>query len=152
MIVRRGKMVVCMAPMEDDTAGGAGGGGEAGLDLAAAGEQLSADLFGGSPEVPVEDDLGLGGEGAAPPVEEKVAAPTTAPVVTDPTASALQAPKTWRPEAAAKFSALPPEVQQEVLKREEDIFKGLEAYKADAGIGKAVKSVLQPYMKFKTYA
>lgn len=56
------------------------------------------------------------------------------------------APKTWRPEAAAQWAALPPAIKAEVLKREEDIFRGLETYKADAGFGKSVKSVLDPYL------
>ena len=46
--------------------------------------------------------------------------------------AALAPPKTWRAEALAKWETLPAEVQREVLKREEDIFKGLESYKADA--------------------
>lgn len=130
------------------------GGGEGGLDLSAAGDTISADLFGGSggddngggtDDVNL-DDAGTDPAGAGtadptatgtPPAKEGEPAPAT---------STLQPPKTWRPEAAAKFATLPPEVQQEVLKREEDIFKGLEGYKADASIGKALKGVLQPYM------
>lgn len=56
------------------------------------------------------------------------------------------APKTWRKEAAATWTTLPPEVKAEVLKREEDMFRGLEGYKADAGFGKSVKSIMDPYM------
>lgn len=65
--------------------------------------------------------------------------------VTDPTA-APEPPKTWRKEAAATWAALPPEAKAEILKREEDIFKGIEAYKADAGFGKSLKGVMAPYM------
>jgi hypothetical protein len=36
-------------------------------------------------------------------------------------------------------------VKQEILKRESDIFKGLESYKADANFAKGVKHVLAPY-------
>lgn len=132
-------------------------GDDGGLDLTAAGDAISADLFGGS----VGDENGGGtddvvlGDGAdtdssdgtndptasRPPAEKTGEQPATQ------TAGTLQAPKTWRPEAAAKFASLPPEVQQEVLKREEDIFRGLEAYKADASIGKALKGIVQPYMQ-----
>ncbi len=56
------------------------------------------------------------------------------------------APKTWRPEAAAEWAKIPPGVQAEILKREDDMFKGLETYKVDAGFGKQVKAVLDPFM------
>lgn len=135
----RGKFVKLLAPEEDlGGEGGAGGGSEGDFDFEGAGDALSADLFGA---VPTDTSPGNGEDGNEPSAATEQPAATPAP-----TAAPLQAPKTWRPEAAAKFATLPPEVQQEVLKREEDIFKGLEGYKADAGIGKAVKSVLDPYM------
>lgn len=56
------------------------------------------------------------------------------------------APKTWRPDAAKAWETLPPEVKAEVLKREEDMFKGIEGYKAEAAIGKAIKEVVSPFM------
>ena len=152
----RGKFVQVMAPADDELSGSAGGGsaGEGGLDLSAAGDSISADLFGssggddngGNADDANLDDNGSADPGAAagdPPAAGTPPAKGSAPA---PTASTLQPPKTWRPEAAAKFATLPPEVQQEVLKREEDIFKGLESYKADASIGKAFKGVVQPYM------
>ena len=132
-----------------DNNGAGAAGGDGGLDLSAAGESISADLFGsstggdgngsGTDDVNLDDDAGTGDPATTgtPPTKEGEPAPA---------ATGLQAPKTWRPEAAAKFATLPPEVQQEVLKREEDIFKGLEGYKADASIGKALKGVVQPYM------
>lgn len=134
----RGKFVKLCAPEEELGGEGGTGGGELDFDFEGAGDTLSADLFGAVPaDTPPEG--GEGGNESPAAAEQPAATPA-------PTAAPLQAPKTWRPEAAAKFATLPPEVQQEVLKREEDIFKGLEGYKADAGIGKAVKSVLDPYM------
>lgn len=134
-----------------DNNGAGAAGGDGGLDLSAAGESISADLFGGSVgegDGSGTDDVNLddgAGDGTGATASDPAA--TSTPAATEvPAASALQAPKTWRPEAAAKFATLPPEVQQEVLKREEDIFKGLEGYKADASIGKALKGVVQPYM------
>lgn len=76
--------------------------------------------------------------GEAPPTE------TVEPEVKPE--AALAPPKTWRAEALAKWETLPPEVQREVLKREEDIFKGLESYKADAQVGRSLNQVLSPYM------
>lgn len=54
-------------------------------------------------------------------------------------------PKTWRPEATKDWDKLPAGVKAEVLKREEDMFKGIEAYKFDAGIGKAIKNIVAPH-------
>lgn len=141
-----------------DNNGAGAAGGDGGLDLSAAGESISADLFGsstggddngsGTDDVNLDDGAGTGdGTGATDPAATGTpAAKEGDPAATAAAASTLQPPKTWRPEAAAKFATLPPEVQQEVLKREEDIFKGLESYKADASIGKALKGVVQPYM------
>ena len=141
-----------------DNNGAGAAGGDGGLDLSAAGESISADLFGsstggddngsGTDDVNLDDGAGTGdGTGATDPAATGTpAAKEGDPAATAAAATGLQAPKTWRPEAAAKFATLPPEVQQEVLKREEDIFKGLESYKADASIGKALKGVVQPYM------
>ena len=148
----RGKYVQVMAPADNELSGSAGGGsaGEGGLDLSAAGDSISADLFGTSggdaDDVNLDDNGGTdaGTAAATPPA---AGTPSAKEGASAPAASTLQPPKTWRPEAAAKFAALPPEVQQEVLKREEDIFKGLESYKADASIGKALKGVVQPYLQ-----
>lgn len=153
----RGKYVQVMAPADDELSSSAGGGsaGEGGLDLSAAGDSISADLFGtsgdddngGNADDVNLDDNGGTDAGAAAATPPATGAPSPTEAAPAPAANALQPPKTWRPEAAAKFATLPPEVQQEVLKREEDIFKGLESYKADASIGKTLKGIMQPYMQ-----
>jgi hypothetical protein len=79
----------------------------------------------------------------APAPAPTAATPAPAPAVPDPL---LAAPKTWRPEVAAKWETLDPTVRAEVLKREEDMFRGIEGYKADAGFGKSMKQVLDPYL------
>lgn len=140
-----------------DNNGAGAAGGDGGLDLSAAGESISADLFGssmggddngsGTDDVNLDDGAGTGDDtGTTDPAAAGTPAAKEGETGT-PAATGLQAPKTWRPEAAAKFATLPLEVQQEVLKREEDIFKGLESYKADASIGKALKGIVQPYMQ-----
>lgn len=121
-----------------------------------------ADIGGGlgfdtTPEASGTPDVELtvaGEEGTTPaeaspeatPAAEKPAEGTTATAPpTDPAAAALEPPKTWRKEAAATWATLPPEAKAEILKREEDIFKGIEGYKAEASFGKSMKSVLAPY-------
>lgn len=100
-------------------------------------------------EDPPADDPPAGDE---PPASEGVTPPTpvgTPPVTppagaaTDPAAPTVIAPpRTWRPEAAATWAQIPPAAQAEIAKREDDMFKGLEAYKADASIGKGLKQAI----------
>lgn len=86
-------------------------------------------------------------EVAAPASEPTADAATTPPAdpaaATDPLATP---PRTWRPEAAADWAKLTPTARAEILKREEDMFKGLEGYKADAAFAKDVKGALAQYL------
>lgn len=73
--------------------------------------------------------------------------PDAPPVSTDAaTGELLQAPKTWRKEAAAAFSTLPAMVQAEIVKREQDIFKGIEQYKSHAQVGQVFDDALKPFV------
>ena len=127
------------------------------FDLAGASAELSESLFGSSGDdnsaddgPSLEDGESSGGGDTATDIPAAKDDAQEAPVAetTEPAAPAevLPAPKTWRPDAAAKWATLPPEVQQEVLKREQDIFKGLEAYKADATVGRSVNQIIAPYL------
>lgn len=60
--------------------------------------------------------------------------------------SSTPAPDTWRPDAAKEWEKLPPVVQQEILKREKDITRGIEGYRHDATIGKHFQDILKPYV------
>lgn len=88
-------------------------------------------------------DKAAGTEGA--PAAAAAPASTTPGAPADGTAAPATAPKTWRPEAAAEWAKIPPTVQAEILKREDDIFRGLEGSKADADFGKNLKTAFQPY-------
>lgn len=72
--------------------------------------------------------------------EEKPAAEENAVEV-----QALGAPQTWTKEALTEWAAIPPRAQQEILKREEDFFKGIEQYKGAAEVGQRYSSVVEPY-------
>lgn len=129
------------------------------FDFDAAGAELAGDLFGIEPETGKadDDDINLDVDPPAESSRESTPAPALAssetsnaesPAAAVPSpapAPAVDAPRTWRPDAAAKWASLDPTVQQEILKREEDIFKGLETYKADAGVGRQVQQLLAPY-------
>ena len=117
------------------------------FDFDTASAELSQGLFGDTTNAATTDDGtgipdggGVVGDDPAKPAEPAATAPTP------PAASAVPPPKTWRPEALTKWDTLPAEVQQEVLKREEDMFKGIESYKGDADIGRTVQGILAPYM------
>lgn len=80
---------------------------------------------------PKKDDKPLpkeGEEGYVPPVETK------------------EAPKSWSKDMAPEFAKLPPNIQEYVLKREEDYTNGISQYKQAADYARAVHSVIQPYM------
>ena len=60
------------------------------------------------------------------------------------TAPAIRLPKGWRQEALDKFATLDPEIQAEVLQREDDFFRGIEQYKQAAQYAKVVQDMLKP--------
>lgn len=82
--------------------------------------------------------------------EEQAAEVTPETAPTDPTleapAEVLQPPNTWKKEAKAEWAKLSPNVQAEVIKRENDIYKGIEQYKNDAQLGVTMQRSLAPYM------
>lgn len=149
------KFYVVRRPEDDGAGAGAGAGGAAEFDLSAAMDSIAADMAEASAPAPAPAPTagpspapapnsaapeGQGDSAAVKPEGEGAAAPAPAPAPTD----AL--PKSWRPELAEKWATLDPAVKAEVLRREEDIFRGIEAYKADAAFGKPIKAAMDPYM------
>lgn len=112
---------------------------ELGFDVAEPAEKEAPPL------PPAEVPAAPSNEGTESPATPASSSAPEAPA-TVPAPAPISAPNTWRAEAAAEFSKLPPIVQQEVLKREEDIFKGIEGYKAEAAFGRGLKTVLDPYL------
>jgi hypothetical protein len=162
MFVKRnmsGLLVRLMKPLEDE---GSAGGSGADFDIAGAVESIGEGLFGKSDsatDAPPDDDAGAHGDktGATPtdtdpvkttPIAPSAGQPTPPADGTTPAAKPLEAPKTWRPEAAAAWATLPANVQEEVLKREADMFKGIEGYKAHATIGQTFAQIAAPYQQF----
>ena len=54
-------------------------------------------------------------------------------------------PSSWSAAAKAEFAKLPPIVQQEALKREEDFHKGIGEYREKADMADRLRQVLNPY-------
>lgn len=128
-------------------------GGEPDPQIAAGVADISSSLFG----EPDPTDLG-GEEGdsdAAAPAEGQSEAEGVAetqevseaapPETENQEPAADGPPKTWSKDAAAEWAKLPPRVQQEIQKREADIFKGIEQYREAATVGKSYQEVLKPY-------
>ena len=90
-----------------------------------------------------EVDLGAAEKAAE---ASAISAPPAETPETPPPSEPLPAPKTWRADAAAAWATLPETVREEVLKREADIFRGIEGYKADAAFGKSLKGALDPFL------
>ena len=107
-----------------------------GLDSPAGSESLPAS----KPEAPSRDEVGR--------FAAKVAAPVTTPATTqlETVAEPIQAPNTWKVEAKAKFAALDPEVQQEIMRREKDVARTLTLHDQDRTFGKSLRDVVSPYM------
>lgn len=122
------------------------------FDMSGALDSISSDL-GFSTDQPddVLDGTGKlagGGDGEPAPADTAASDPKPGEVQSpqgEQAATALTVPRTWRPEAAAEWANLSPTVQAEIAKREEDMFRGLEGYKADAAYGKNFQAIMRPY-------
>ena len=123
------------------------------FDTTSALADISAELFGQGEE---GRDAGgkepsAEGQAAKVPASTSTAVEPTPPAQTEKTAensSAVQAvgaPETWTKEAIVKWATIDPTVQQEILKREQDIFKGIEEYKGRAEVGDKYSQVVAPY-------
>ena len=84
---------------------------------------------------------------SATPTAAPAPGTTSTPAGEAPTTAAptLRAPASWRPEAKAEFDKLPPVIKDEVIKREEDILRGIGEYKAAATFGHAIDKAIQPF-------
>ena len=56
------------------------------------------------------------------------------------------APQSWRGEAKAKWDAIPPDIQAEIHRREEETHKAIARQDEDRMFGKTLKEVITPYM------
>ena len=119
----------------------------AGLDIDKASDEIGADLF-GSKEPAKEEAPGPSPAPSPEPTAAPVAspAPSFAPTSGPPAADITKAPNTWKPDAAAQWATLPEPIRAEIHRREVDMWKGIEQYKGDAGIGRTVKAAIAPML------
>ena len=79
-------------------------------------------------------------------VPAEAAAEEEVPLEEIPQEPAIKAPSSWKKDAQAKFAALDPDIQAEVLRRENDMHKGIETYKQHAERAQSYERAFQPYM------
>ena len=77
------------------------------------------------------------------PVEAELVAEVPAETQTT---SASKPPDSWSPAAKAKFAALDPEVQAEIVRREADVHKGFTKQDEHRNLGKTFEQAVNPYL------
>lgn len=66
----------------------------------------------------------------------------------EPIVPSKKAPQSWRQEIKAHFDALPPEVQDEIIRRESDFNKGIQKYAEDAKYAQSLRPVFEQWMPY----
>lgn len=128
------------------------------FDFEAVSTQLGNDIFGTPDSVEIPDPVEIKPTELTQSASTGVVDPAAAegePEATEPAASTEDtsttpagAPKTWRKEALAAWETLPQVVKDEVAKREEDMFRGIETYKEKATIGDNFFRAVSPHMDY----
>lgn len=118
-----------------------------GMDFSTLGDSHDEPTPAPEPTLPASGTTPPAPAPAPAPAPSGTPEPTPTPVPTPAsTPAGSVAPKTWRPEAAAAWESLPQVIKDEVAKREEDVFRGIESYRTQADFGKSVKGALAEYM------
>jgi len=100
---------------------------------------------GRAPPVPIGSTPVNLGKGSVAKPEAEIVPEEKAPEKAAPAVATLKAPASWKPAAREKWAALPPEVQQETLRREHDMSRTLsETAEARKGYA-AFQRVVQPF-------
>jgi hypothetical protein len=121
------------------------------LNVESAVDSISADLgFAGDEAPPSGESEPSAGPSPSPKSEPAAAAsePTKPAATSAPANPPSPVPKSWRTEAGAHWESLPEPVRQEVLKREEDILRGIEEYKGKAQLSERFQRALTPFQQF----
>lgn len=130
-----------VADIATDLFGQGGTGADAPSDAGAGGDPAELAAVDNPPSQPT-DKTGSEDPAVNPPAE---ASPSQSPEENSDAVQETGAPKTWSKEALAEWATLPPRAQQEILKREEDFFRGISMYKQSAEIGDRYSKVVEPY-------
>jgi hypothetical protein len=121
------------------------------FDVAAGAAEISEELFGqagsdeGTDETAGGQEDKSSGSTETADVAEPPAQTSSEPVVNSQAVQDVGAPKTWTKEALEDWAKIPSRAQQEILKREEDMMRGINAYREAADLGARYSKVVEPY-------
>jgi hypothetical protein len=77
--------------------------------------------------------------------DPKVTAPQPAETPAEAPPDSARAPSSWKPTARAEWDKLSPLVKAEIVRREQDAFRGLEQMRPDAQLGQQIRAAAEPY-------
>lgn len=80
-------------------------------------------------------------------IAEGTAIPEAQP---EATAQSLEAPQAWTGQMKEKWATLPPDVQAEIVRRENDFHKMVTSKEGELRLGREIKDVITPYMPIIT--
>lgn len=119
-----------------------------GFDMDSALDNISQGLeLGGEDRKNTDDDYNNVDEPDETAAEEIDETPEV-PEVETPVVETKPAPSSWAKDKHEIWSKMAPEAQEYYLHREKQMLDGLEQYKGDAGLGKQIKDVFNPYKPF----
>jgi len=108
-------------------------------------EEKSHEPAGATPKVAENTDTGKPEEAAAV-AEEGSAAPIPDKPEEGKPAKTVRAPASWRPSIREAFGKLPPEIQEEVNRRESEINSGLREASESRRVHREMQEIVAPYM------
>jgi len=112
------------------------------IDMDAAMDSISSDLFGKEPEEETTEDVSEETtEAVAEETEEEVKAEPEETEEVKPRA----APQSWRKEMHEFWNGVDPAVQDYIEQREQQMHEGLEKDRGDANLGRTMRDVMSPY-------
>jgi hypothetical protein len=84
-------------------------------------------------------------EAPAEPEPQASAAPEAPAEPQAPQDPLTTAPSTWTAGAKAKWETIPPDIRQEILKREQDVQRGFSQLDSERSFGRELRQIVQPY-------
>jgi len=110
------------------------------IDMDAAMDSISSDLFGKEPEEEVAEEVS---EEVTEAVEEKTE--EVKAEETEEKEESRAAPQSWRKEMHEFWKGVDPAVQDYIEQREQQMHEGLEKDRGDANLGRTMRDAMEPY-------
>lgn len=95
---------------------------------------------------PARDESGQFAKAEEKTEPPKAEAPASTPEAQEKAPEAKRPPSGWTAQAKALFDTLPPEIQDEVIRNDDNFHKGISEYKQDRQLRQAMEQVVSPYL------